>query len=268
MNSAAYKEAVLPTILRELNDEYAGPHFHMHSCGCLNGRFELKATDEYTDSAEAHTAPALVCSELHEGDGVRDRCCGYLPPFGDRGGFGHGCDVAAFRPRPNRGSENLHYVGEQAEIGLVVAHHANATEQQRARVVNVDICAGSQSQCKAMLLLNVHTVNFDNRPNVDTEWTIMTNHKVDATLDLYDAVAVALHSRGIAMSRVSMVTLSSDYKTTGAVTVKQYRYPSDQPRPTSKGAEAAAADLVVRRTLGFVKLLRCERATLVQTQQP
>ena len=49
LNSATYKEAVLPTVLREVNDENAGLPFHMHSCGCLNGRFELKATDEYTD---------------------------------------------------------------------------------------------------------------------------------------------------------------------------------------------------------------------------
>ena len=40
----------------------------------------------------------------------------------------------------------------------------------------------------------------------------MTNVEVDATLDLYDVVAVALHSRGIAMSRVAMVALSSDCK--------------------------------------------------------
>ena len=75
--------------------------------------------------------------------------------FGDRGDFGHGCDVAAFRPRPNRGSENLHYAGEQAEVGLVVSHRANTTEQQRARMANADICAGSQSKRKAMVLLNV-----------------------------------------------------------------------------------------------------------------
>ena len=245
LNSAAYKEAVLPTILREVDNENAGPPFHMHSFGCLNGRFELKATGEYTDCAEAHTVPALVCSEMHEGDVVRDGCCGYRPPFGDRGDFGHGCDVAAFRPRSNRGSENLHYVGEQAEIGLMITHHADTTEQQRARMVNVDICAGSQSQRKAMLLLNVHTVNFDNRTSVGTEGTIMTNVEVDATLDFYDAVAVALHSRSIAMPRISMVALSSNCTTTGTGTAKYYRYPSGQPRPTSKGAVAAAVDLVM-----------------------
>ena len=70
------------------------------------------------------------------------------------------------------------------------------------------------------------------------------------------------------MSRISMVALSSDCKTTGTVTAKHYRYPSGQPRPTSKGTEAAAADLVMRWTLEFVKRLRRERATLAQTQQP
>ena len=60
MNSAAYKEAVLPTIVREVNDENAGPPYHMRSRGCLDGRFELKATDEYTDSAEAHTDAGLL----------------------------------------------------------------------------------------------------------------------------------------------------------------------------------------------------------------
>ena len=104
--------------------------------------------------------PALVCSELRKGDVVRDSCCGYLPPFGDRGEAAHGCDVAAFRPRANRESENLHYVGEHAEVGLVISHHAYTTEQQRARMANVDICAGSQSRRKAMLLLNVHTVSL------------------------------------------------------------------------------------------------------------
>ena len=119
-----------------------------------------------------------------------------------------------------------------------------------------------------MLLLNVHTANFHNRTSVDTEGTIMTNIEVGATLGVYDAVAVALHSRGIAMSRISMVTLSSDCKTTGTVTAKHYRYPSGQPRPTSKGAvAAAAADLAMRRTLEFVKRLRRERAALAQARQ-
>jgi hypothetical protein len=68
------------------------------------------------------------------------------------------------------------------------------------------VCNGFRAESSliyiAMLLLNVHTESFDNRPGVDAEGTIMANHEVGATLDLYDAIAVALHSRGIAMSRV------------------------------------------------------------------
>jgi len=112
-----------------------------------------------------------------------------------------------------------------------------------------------------MLLLNVHTESFGSRSGFGTEGTIMVNHEVDATVNLYDAIAMALHSRGIAMSRVAMMALSSDCKTTGTVTAKHYRYPSGQPRPTSKGAEAAAADLAMSRTLEFLKRLRRERAT-------
>ena len=139
LDSVAYKEAVLLTILREVDDENAGPPFHMHSCGCLNGRFELKATGEYTDCAEAHTVPALLCSEWRKGDLVRDSCCGYLPPFGSRGEAAHGCGVAPFRPRANRESENLHYVGEQAEVGLVIGdcsprvHHRAKARQNGQR---------------------------------------------------------------------------------------------------------------------------------------
>ena len=42
-------------------------------------------------------------------------------------------------------------------------------------MANADVCAGSLSQRKAMLLLNVHTESFDKRPGIDTEGTIMTN---------------------------------------------------------------------------------------------
>ena len=38
----------------------------------------------------------------------------------------------------------------------------------------------------------------------------------------------------------------------GTVTAKHYRFRSGKPRPTAKGAEAAAADLVMRRTLELV----------------
>ena len=60
----------------------------------------------------------------------------------------------------------------------------------------------------------------------------------------------------------------SGCKTAVTATAKHCLYPSGQPRLASEGAEAAAADLLMRRTLEFAKRLRRERATLAQSQQP
>jgi hypothetical protein len=59
----------------------------------------------------------------------------------------------------------------------------------------------------------------------------------------------------------------SGCKTAVTATAKHCLYPSGQPRLASEGAEAAAADFLMRRTLEFVKRLRRERAVLAQTQQ-
>ena len=59
----------------------------------------------------------------------------------------------------------------------------------------------------------------------------------------------------------------SGCKTAVTAAVKHRLYPSGQPRLASEGAEAAAADFLMRRTLGFAKRLRRERATLAQSQQ-
>ena len=94
----------------------------MWTCGCLNDRVELKEACEYTDFDAAGTALTAVCGLVHEGDAVAGSISGVYPPFGKRGAFAHEHSVAAFWPRPNRGSENFHYVGERAETALVVAH--------------------------------------------------------------------------------------------------------------------------------------------------
>ena len=62
--------------------------------------------------------------------------------------------------------------------------------------------------------------------------------------------------RGLKRAALARTQQRSDCKTTGTVTAKHCRHLSGQPRL-----------LVMRRTLGFVKRLRCERATLTQAQQ-
>ena len=61
----------------------------------------------------------------------------------------------------------------------------------------------------------------------------------------------------------------SGCKTPVTATAKHCLYPSGQPRLASEGAEAeaAAAGLLMRRTLEFAKRLRRERETLAQSQQ-
>ena len=59
----------------------------------------------------------------------------------------------------------------------------------------------------------------------------------------------------------------SGCKTAGTATAKHCLYPSGQPQLASKGAEAVAADLLMRWTLEFAKRLRRERSKLAQSQQ-
>ena len=51
----------------------------------------------------------------------------------------------------------MHELDPQPQIALIVADHGTTTEQQRTRMVNVDICSGSQSQRRGNLLLNLET---------------------------------------------------------------------------------------------------------------
>ena len=117
-----------------------------------------------------------------------------------------------------------------------------------------------------MLLLNVHCESFDVREAVNTEGTVMHNHLIDATKELYAPIATVLHAKGIAMSRIATVTLSSDCTTTGTVAASKYRHKDGRPKDDDNGAVALAADMTMRRTLGFAKRLRREHMALLRTQ--
>ena len=108
-----------------------------------------------------------------------------------------------------------------------------------------------------------------NGTNVRQNFSIILRHATSMARINEGSVRGLIAQLGSGRNRAMLARAQqrSDCKTTGAVTAKHCRYPSGQPRLTSKGAEAAAADLVMRRTLEFVKRLRRERATLAQTQQ-
>lgn len=260
--SAALKPAVLPAMVCAVADVHAKAGRLSCSSGCLDGRLERKSAHCFTDSEAALTAPVQECQATHPGDQRSDSCSSPLPPL-KRHPFAHVADVAKRRPKQNRLTEDLHFVGPQPQIALVIAEHEITTSLQRARMVNVDICAGSQSQRKAMLLLNVYTESFDNREYVDTQGTWMVNSVIDATKDdLYESLASVLHAKGIAMARIAIATLSSDCQSTSTASAHLYRTSDGVPKPGSAGLKARTADRVMYQFLRLVKRLRAERAEL------
>ena len=74
-----------------------------------------------------------------------------------RGDGEHQHDVAAYRRRPDSTPEHLHDLDPQPQIALIVADHAFTTEQQRAQMINVGMCAGSRSQRRGNALRTAHS---------------------------------------------------------------------------------------------------------------
>ena len=125
------------------------------SSRCHGGGTERKTALHATD-APSRDELSFECGVCRRA--VDDRSCSvfYLPLTCGDGEHQHG--VAAYRRRRDLTSpEYLHELDPQPQIALIVADHGTTTEQQRTRMVNVDICSGSQSQRRGNLLLNLET---------------------------------------------------------------------------------------------------------------
>ena len=235
------------------------------SSRCHGGGSERKTAVNATDSP-ARDELDFECGVCRRNTGDQS-CSLFYPPL--TGGDGeHQHDVAAFRPRSDLDTpEYLHELDPQPQISLIVADHGNTTEQQRTRMVNVDICSGSQSQRRGNLLLNLETTSFDVRTSVTaTAGQQLTNEFIDASDDtVYDVVRTALHAERIAMSRVSAITLSSDCATNCTSAASEHRDDKGRPLRGKKGATARIADRVVINTLKFVHRARAERDYLLST---
>ena len=89
---------------------------------------------------------------------------------------------------------------------------------------------------------------------------------IGASVDtIHGVVRSALHSNCISMSRVSMVTLSSDCATNCTSAASDHRDDSGRPLPGSDGDTARNADKVAISTLKFVHRARAERDYLLST---
>ena len=237
------------------------------SSRCHGGGSERKTALHATDSQERTTIGCFECGVDHTGR--NDRGCSLFYPPLTRGDGEHEHDVAAYRRRPDTTAEHLHYLDPQPQLALIIADHANTTEQQRARMVNVDICAGSQSQRRGNALVNIRTESFDERTSVTAAGgRVVTNNYIDASSDdpsMYDVVRSALHSQQVAMSRVNVVTLSSDCATNCTSAASDSRDARGRPLPGTEGNVARTAGKVVLSTLRFLHRARAERDYLLST---
>ena len=246
----------------KLNPEQWGQYA---SSRCHGGGTERKAALHATDSA-GHEALSFECGVCRTAS--EDRSCSLFYPPLTCGDGEHQHDVSAYRRRRDLTSpEYLHELDPQPQIALIVADHGDMTEQQRARAINVDICSGSQSQRRGNMLLNLETLSFDQRTQVTaTGGQTLTNVYIDASEDtVYDVVRDALHAKGIAMSRVCAITLSSDCATNCTSAASDHRDGSGKPLAGSAGDAARTADKVVINTLKFVHRARAERDYLLST---
>ena len=95
-----------------------------------------------------------------------------------------------------------------------MADLGGCSDQEKARMVNVGIYSGAQSQRKGNERLGgVRTVCFDNRSFVRAFGADHHNTHLDASvseLRTYVTVAAELHSSRVAMSRMAVTTLTAD----------------------------------------------------------
>ena len=139
--------------------------------------------------------------------------------------------------------------------------------RQRARMVNVDICSGSQSQRKANCRLGgLRTICIDLEREVHCYGSTVVNYELDVAIgaaQLYVAIGRILHSAGIAMSRVAAITVTSDCKTTCTSAASIYRDEAGNPwADTAEGEVASKMDLVVTSCVGYMARMASHRARI------
>ena len=143
----------------------------------------------------------------------------------------------------------------------------------KARMINVGICSGTQSQAHTNFRLGgITTLSYDKRPAADAFGATVSNTPLGASVGLtstYITVATDMHSRKMAMARTAIETLTSDCKSTSTTSAHLYRFPDSSPRTdddgvlTEKGKEAAEADAVLRYSMMHMASIQSDRRRLL-----
>ena len=129
----------------------------------------------------------------------------------------------------------------------------------KARMINVGICSGTQSQAHTNFRLGgTTTLSYDRRPAVEAFGAAVSNTPLGASVGLtstYITVTTDMHSRKMAMAHTAIETLTSDCKSTSTTSAHLHRFPDSSHRTdddgdlTEKGMEVAEAGAVLRYSM-------------------
>ena len=137
--------------------------------------------------------------------------------------------------------------------------------------MNVDICAGTQSQADSnMRLGGVTTVSLDIRKKVEAFGAEVHNLPLDASFgknEVYVCVATELHAKRMAMARVGVETLTSDCKSTSTASAHLHRHANGDPRQGKQGKCARMAGAVVRCSTARMARMQAERRALLRVTE-
>ena len=246
------------------------------SCLCMEGFMVRKHTGNATNSKHAGGLPVRGCCMIHDNDESAANCGLFYPPDKQYEGR-HEFDMGQYRPPPGEDSEQSHVVGEQAQLALIIAKFHHCSDMVKARMVNVDICSGTQSQAHSNLRLGgITTLSYDKRPTVMAFGALVHNTPLDASVSddfTYIFIATDMHSRKMPMARTAIETLTSDCKPTSTASAHLYRFSDSSPRTdddgelTERGALAAEADAVVRYSALHMARLQAERRRLLSVTE-
>ena len=249
------------------------------SCLCMEGFMVRKHTGNATNSKHAGGLPVRGWCMIHNNDESAANCGLFYPPDKQYKGR-HEFDMGQYRPRPGEDSEQSHVVGQQAELALIIAEFHHCSDIVKARMVNVGICSGTQTQAHSNLRLgNITTNSYDKRPTVMAFGAPVHNTPLGASVsDDFNCISIAtdMHSRKKSMARTAIETLPSDCKSISTASAHLYRFLDSSPRTdddgeltelTERGALAAEADAVVRYSTLHMARLQAERRRLLSATQ-
>ena len=149
---------------------------------CPEGMHARKHTSNITNYTDSARLPVRACCFKHSADAHTWCCALFYPPDKQYDGR-HQYTIASTRHEPGIDAHQHHAVGQQAQVALIIAALTRCSPRQKARMVNVDICSGTQSQRKGNLRLGgLRTISIDIERVVHCFGATVVNHELDVAI--------------------------------------------------------------------------------------